>query len=181
VKIIKLPTDVHPGYIFQAQELVDDTLGANTFLKQVWQSNIHAWIALCDGFHGRWANAGLGLIRKDYLEELAAYCSVIIEGDVGYLKTCVVDPHFTRKGVATRLTEIRIDFLKQQGVKTIRCNAWFVDGFCPAQKHLMRNGLKPVKDVRRFYSNQYNEKFPCSKCGPHCKCVARIFEMKIKD
>jgi hypothetical protein len=45
----------------------------------------------------------------------------------------------------------------------------------------MRNGLEPVKDVRRFYSNEYNEKFLCAKCGPYCKCVARIFEMKIKD
>jgi ribosomal protein S18 acetylase RimI-like enzyme len=176
MKIIKLPTDVHQGYIFQAQELVDDALGANTFLKQVWQSNVHAWIALINQEARDYDPPGC-----QYPYELAAYCSVKIDGDVGYLKTCVVDPHFTRRGIATKLTEHRIVFLKEQGLKTIRCNAWFVDGYCPAQKHLMRNGLKPIKDVRRLYEREHNEKFQCSKCGPYCKCVARIFEMKIKE
>jgi GNAT superfamily N-acetyltransferase len=174
MRIIKLPTDVHQGYIFQAQEVVDDALGANTFLKQVWQSNTHAWIALINQ-EARYYDPP----SCEYPDELAAYCSVIIEGDVGYLKTCVVDPHFTRRGIATKLTEHRINFLKEQGVRTIRSNAWFVDGFCPAQKHLMRNGLKPIKDVRGFYEREHNEKFRCSKCGAYCRCVARIFELNL--
>lgn len=174
MKIVKLPTDIHPGYIFQAQELVDNALGQNTFLKQVWQNNTHAWVSLISQKPRQFDPPGC-----QYPEELAAYCSAIIEGDIGILKTCVVGVNFQKKGVGTKLTEFRINFLKEQGVKTIRSNAWFVNGYCPAQKQLMRNGLKPIKDIRGFYRNEHNDKFPCVQCGPSCSCVARIFELEI--
>ena len=174
MKIIKLPTDIHPGYIFQAQELVDDALGKNTFLKQVWQTNIHAWVVTKQQKPMPYDPPGCL-----YPHELAGYCSVAIEGDVGILKTCVVGPLFEKRGIATELTKHRINFLKENKVKSIRSNAWFVNGYCPAQKHLMRNGLKPIKDIRGFYQKEHNDKFPCIQCGPCCKCVARIFELKL--
>ena len=168
MKIIKLPSkELHSAYLIYAQELVDNALGENTFLKQCWNPYLHAWISVSEPQN------------MLHIPKIVGYCSAIIRGDEGIMKTCVVDEWFRGEGVATKLVKHRLDFMKDKGVKKVKSFAWFVDGYCPAQKPLMRNGLKPIKDVRGFYEREHNEKFRCSKCGAYCRCVARIFELNL--
>ena len=163
MKIIKVPAKL-PLYLFvRAEELVDDTFGEGMFFKQTWDSSIHQWIVLEEGY---------------YNDELVGYCSAQIkqEGLLGVLKTSVVHPDRQRRGIGDDMVKHRIKWLQEQNVQTIKSYAWFVDGKVPAQKMLMNNDFKPLDDIRGYWSSDHNAGFPCRICGSNCKCVARIFE-----
>ena len=163
MKIIEIPAKL-PMYLFvRAEELVDDTFGEGMFFKQTWDSSIHQWIVLEEGY---------------YNDEVVGYCSAQIkqEGLLGILKTSVVRPDRQRHGIGDTMVKHRVKWLQQQDVQAIKSYAWFVDGKVPAQKMLMNNDFKPLDDIRGYWSSDHNAGFPCKICGSNCKCVARIFE-----
>ncbi len=74
MKIIKIPAKL-PLYLFIAgEELVDNTFGEGLFFRQTWDSSIHQWVVLEEGW---------------YNDELVGYCSAQInqEESLGILKT----------------------------------------------------------------------------------------------
>ncbi|MEK9769535.1 MAG: GNAT family N-acetyltransferase [Betaproteobacteria bacterium] len=163
MKIIEIPAKL-PMYLFvRAEELVDDTFGEGMFFKQTWDSSIHQWIVLEEGY---------------YNDEIVGYCSAQIkqEGLLGILKTSVVRPDRQRHGIGDVMVKHRVKWLQEQNVQTIKSYAWFMDGRVPAQKMLMNNDFKPLDDIRGYWSSDHNAGFPCKICGSNCKCVARIFE-----
>ena len=163
MKIIEIPAKL-PMYLFvRAEELVDDTFGEGMFFKQTWDSSIHQWIVLEEGY---------------YNDEVVGYCSAQInqEGLLGILKTSVVHPDRQRHGIGDAMVKHRVKWLQEQNVQTIKSYAWFMDGRVPAQKMLMNNDFKPLDDIRGYWSSDHNAGFPCRICGSNCKCVARIFE-----
>ena len=165
MKIIKIPAKLPLHLFAKAEELVDDTFGEGMFFKQTWDSSIHQWIVLEEGY---------------YNDELAGYCSVQIrqEGLLGILKTSVVHPERQRHGIGDAMVKHRLKWLQEQNVQTIKSYAWFVDGRVPAQKMLMNNGFEPRDDIRGWWNKDHNKAFPCKICEENCKCVARIFEYK---
>ena len=83
-------------YLFvRAEELVDDTFGEGMFFKQTWDSSIHQWIVLEEGY---------------YNDEVVGYCSAQIkqEGLLGILKTSVVRPDRQRHGIGDAMVKHRI-------------------------------------------------------------------------
>ena len=163
MKIIEIPAKL-PMYLFvRAEELVDDTFGEGMFFKQTWDSSIHQWIVLEEGY---------------YNDEVVGYCSAQIkqEGLLGILKTSVVRPDQQQQGIGDAMVKHRVKWLQEQNVQTIKSYAWFMDGRVPAQKMLMNNDFKPLDDIRGYWSSDHNAGFPCKICGSNCKCVARIFE-----
>jgi len=165
MKIIKVPSDLPIYFPIKAEELVDNTFGEGVFFKQTWDSSIHQWFAISRGGDNDW---------------FSGYCSAQIkqEGQVGILATSVVDWHWRSQGVGTEMVKHRLKWLQEQGVQSIKCYAWFVDGVVPAQKMLMNNGFKPRDDIRGWWNKDHNKAFPCKICGANCKCVARIFELE---
>ena len=165
LKIIKVPSDLPIYFPIKAEELVDETFGEGMFFKQTWDSATHQWLAISEGGDNDW---------------FSGYCSAQIkqEGTLGILKTSVVDWHWRSQGVGTEMVRHRVEWLQEQGVSTIRSYGWFVEGVVPAQKMLMNNGFKPIDDIRNHWIDEYSKAFPCSICGPVCKCVARIFELE---
>ena len=171
MKIIKIPDDFEKNRFIgfpidnaiHAEELVDNTFGEGMFFKQTWDSNIHQWLLFY-------------MDPMSHIDRLGGYCSAQInrEKSVGILKTSVVT--LQRAGFGDAMVKHRVKWLQEEGVKTIRSYAWFVDGAVPAQKMLMNNGFKPIDDVRGYWSKNHNKAFPCKICGENCKCVARIFE-----
>lgn len=170
MKIIKIPSDLHIHYAIQAEELVDNTFGKGMFFKQTWDSNIHQWFLFY--------SEQLPYSVYPHQQFLVGYCSAQInrEKSAGILKTSVVDHYGRKKGVGDAMVKHRVKWLQEEGVKTIRSYAWFVDGIVPAQKMLMNNGFKPIDDIRGYWNKDHNKAFPCKICGENCKCVARIFE-----
>ena len=165
MKIIKIPAKL-PLYLFIAgEELVDDTFGEGLFFRQTWDSSIHQWVVLEEGW---------------YNEELVGYCSAQInqEESLGILKTSVVNLSRQKNGIGDAMVKHRLKWLQEQGVRTIKSYAWFVDGVVPAQKMLMNNGFEPRDDIRGYWNKDHNKAFPCKICGANCKCIARIFEYK---
>ena len=165
MKIIKIPAKL-PLYLFIAgEELVDDTFGEGLFFRQTWDSSIHQWVVLEEGW---------------YNEELVGYCSAQInqEESLGILKTSVVNLSRQKSGIGDTMVKHRLKWLQEQGVRTIKSYAWFVDGAVPAQKMLMNNGFEPKDDIKGYWNDHHNKNFPCKVCGSNCKCIARIFEYK---
>ena len=56
--------------------------------------------------------------------ELVAWASVVIEEDVGILKCLVVHPDYRGQGIGKELTNIRLQYLKNQGCKYVKSYAW---------------------------------------------------------
>jgi len=165
MKIIKIPAKL-PLYLFIAgEELVDSTFGEGLFFRQTWDSSIHQWVVLEEGW---------------YNEELVGYCSAQInqEESLGILKTSVVNLSRQKSGIGDTMVKHRLKWLQEQGVRTIKSYAWFVDGAVPAQKMLMNNGFEPKDDIKGYWNDHHNKNFPCKVCGSNCKCIARIFEYK---
>ena len=165
MKIIKIPAKL-PLYLFIAgEELVDDTFGEGLFFRQTWDSSIHQWVVLQEGW---------------YNDELVGYCSAQInqEESLGILKTSVVNLSRQKNGIGDVMVKHRLKWLQEQGVQTIKSYAWFVDGAVPAQKMLMNNGFEPKDDIKGYWNDHHNKNFPCKVCGSNCKCIARIFEYK---
>ena len=165
MKIIKIPAKL-PLYLFIAgEELVDNTFGEGLFFRQTWDSSIHQWVVLEEGW---------------YNEELVGYCSAQInqEESLGILKTSVVNLSRQKNGIGDAMVKHRLKWLQEQGVRTIKSYAWFVDGAVPAQKMLMNNGFEPKHDIKGYWNDHHNKNFPCKVCGSNCKCIARIFEYK---
>ena len=165
MKIIEIPAKL-PMYLFvKAEELVDDTFGEGLFFKQTWDSSIHQWIVLEEGY---------------YNDEVVGYCSAQIkqEGLLGILKTSVVRPDQQQQGIGDAMVKHRVNWLQEQNVQAIKSYAWFVDGRVPAQKMLMNNDFTPRDDIRGYWNKDHNKAFPCKICGENCKCTARIFEYK---
>jgi GNAT superfamily N-acetyltransferase len=165
MKIIKIPAKL-PLYLFIAgEELVDNTFGEGLFFRQTWDSSIHQWVVLEEGW---------------YNEELVGYCSAQInqEESLGILKTSVVNLSRQKNGIGDAMVKHRLKWLQEQGVRTIKSYAWFVDGAVPAQKMLMNNGFEPKDDIKGYWNDHHNKNFPCKVCGSNCKCIARIFEYK---
>ena len=165
MKIIKIPAKL-PLYLFIAgEELVDNTFGEGLFFRQTWDSSIHQWVVLEEGW---------------YNDELVGYCSAQInqEESLGILKTSVVNLSRQKSGIGDTMVKHRLKWLQEQGVRTIKSYAWFVDGAVPAQKMLMNNGFEPRDDIRGYWNDHHNKNFPCKVCGSNCKCIARIFEYK---
>ena len=165
MKIIKIPAKL-PLYLFIAgEELVDNTFGEGLFFRQTWDSSIHQWVVLEEGW---------------YNEELVGYCSAQInqEESLGILKTSVVNLSRQKNGIGDAMVKHRLKWLQEQGVRTIKSYAWFVEGAVPAQKMLMNNGFEPRDDIRGYWNKDHNKNFPCKVCGSNCKCIARIFEYK---
>jgi len=174
MKIIKVPSDLPIHYAILAEELVDNTFGEGMFFKQTWDSSIHQWIVLTEDM----TELGSWCCTSDSL--FAGYCSVSLKQEgLGILKTSVVRHSSRRSGVGDAMVKHRIKWLQEEGVKTIRSYAWFVDGVVPAQKMLMNNGFKPIDDIRGYWNKDHNKAFPCKICGENCKCVARIFELEV--
>jgi N-acetylglutamate synthase-like GNAT family acetyltransferase len=165
MKIIKVPTDLPIYYAIKAEELVDETFGEGMFFKQTWDSSIHQWVVLEEGW---------------YNDELVGYCSAQInqEESLGILKTSVVNLSRQKNGIGDVMVKHRLKWLQEQDVQTIKSYAWFVDGAVPAQKMLMNNGFEPKDDIKGYWNKDHNKNFPCKICGANCKCVARIFEYK---
>ena len=165
MKIIKIPAKL-PLYLFIAgEELVDNTFGEGLFFRQTWDSSIHQWVVLEEGW---------------YNDELVGYCSAQInqEESLGILKTSVVNLSRQKNGIGDVMVKHRLKWLQEQGVRTIKSYAWFVDGAVPAQKMLMNNGFEPKDDIKGYWNDHHNKNFPCKVCGSNCKCIARIFEYK---
>ena len=165
MKIIKIPAKL-PLYLFIAgEELVDNTFGEGLFFRQTWDSSIHQWVVLEEGW---------------YNDELVGYCSAQInqEESLGILKTSVVNLSRQKSGIGDVMVKHRLKWLQEQGVRTIKSYAWFVDGAVPAQKMLMNNGFEPKDDIKGYWNDHHNKNFPCKVCGSNCKCIARIFEYK---
>ena len=165
MKIIKIPAKL-PLYLFIAgEELVDNTFGEGLFFRQTWDSSIHQWVVLEEGW---------------YNDELVGYCSAQInqEESLGILKTSVVNLSRQKNGIGDVMVKHRLKWLQEQGVQTIKSYAWFVDGAVPAQKMLMNNGFEPKNDIKGYWNDHHNKNFPCKVCGSNCKCIARIFEYK---
>jgi len=165
MKIIKIPAKL-PLYLFIAgEELVDNTFGEGLFFRQTWDSSIHQWVVLEEGW---------------YNDELVGYCSAQInqEESLGILKTSVVNLSRQKNGIGDVMVKHRLKWLQEQGVQTIKSYAWFVDGAVPAQKMLMNNGFEPKDDIKGYWNDHHNKNFPCKVCGSNCKCIARIFEYK---
>ena len=165
MKIIKIPAKL-PLYLFIAgEELVDNTFGEGLFFRQTWDSSIHQWVVLEEGW---------------YNEELVGYCSAQInqEESLGILKTSVVNLSRQKNGIGDVMVKHRLKWLQEQGVRTIKSYARFVDGTVPAQKMLMNNGFEPKDDIKGYWNDHHNKNFPCKVCGSNCKCIARIFEYK---
>ena len=165
MKIIKIPAKL-PLYLFIAgEELVDNTFGEGLFFRQTWDSSIHQWVVLEEGW---------------YNDELVGYCSAQInqEESLGILKTSVVNLSRQKNVIGDAMVKHRLKWLQEQGVQTIKSYAWFVDGKVPAQKMLMNNGFEPRDDIRGYWNKDHNKAFPCKICGANCKCIARIFEYK---
>ena len=165
MKIIKIPAKL-PLYLFIAgEELVDNTFGEGLFFRQTWDSSIHQWVVLEEGW---------------YNDELVGYCSAQInqEESLGILKTSVVNLSRQKSGIGDTMVKHRLKWLQEQGVRTIKSYAWFVDGAVPAQKMLMNNGFEPKNDIKGYWNDHHNKNFPCKVCGSNCKCIARIFEYK---
>lgn len=165
MKIIKIPAKL-PLYLFIAgEELVDNTFGEGLFFRQTWDSSIHQWVVLEEGW---------------YNDELVGYCSAQInqEESLGILKTSVVNLSRQKSGIGDTMVKHRLKWLQEQGVRTIKSYAWFVDGAVPAQKMLMNNGFEPKDDIKGYWNDHHNKNFPCKVCGSNCKCIARIFEYK---
>ena len=165
MKIIKIPAKL-PLYLFIAgEELVDNTFGEGLFFRQTWDSSIHQWVVLEEGW---------------YNDELVGYCSAQInqEESLGILKTSVVNLSRQKNGIGDVMVKHRLKWLQEQGVQTIKSYAWFVDGAVPAQKMLMNNGFEPKDDIKGYWNDHHNKTFPCKVCGSNCKCIARIFEYK---
>ena len=165
MKIIEIPAKL-PLYLFIAgEELVDNTFGEGLFFRQTWDSSIHQWVVLEEGW---------------YNDELVGYCSAQInqEESLGILKTSVVNLSRQKNGIGDAMVKHRLKWLQEQGVRTIKSYAWFVDGAVPAQKMLMNNGFEPKDDIKGYWNDHHNKNFPCKVCGSNCKCIARIFEYK---
>lgn len=176
MKIIKIPAKL-PLYLFiEGEELVDNTFGEGLFFRQTWDSSIHQWVVLEEGWYNYDIDSHLDPIWAG--DKLVGYCSAQInqEESLGILKTSVVNLSRQKNGIGDVMVKHRLKWLQEQGVQTIKSYAWFVDGVVPAQKMLMNNGFKPVEDVWRHWNKDHNEDFPCKICGANCKCVARIFE-----
>ena len=164
MKITKIPAKLPLHLFAKTEELVDNTFGEGIFFKQTWDSSIHQWIALEEGY--------------DESTWVGGYCSVQIkqEGLLGILKTSVVHRERRNRGIGDAMVKHRVKWLQDQEVQAIKSYAWFVDGKVPAQKMLMNNDFTPRDDIRGWWNKDHNVAFPCKVCGANCKCVARIFE-----
>ena len=109
--------------------------------------------------------------------ELIAWASVVIEVNVGILKCLVVHPDYRGQGVGKELTNIRLQYLKNQGCKHVRSYAWVrPDGHCPSCGILESKGFKIVEEIKGYYDRC---KFQCPACDNKCECIARVYQKEL--
>ena len=107
-------------------------------------------------------------------EKIVAWATTSDREDYAILKCIVVDKKYRRKGIAKRLTELRLAFLKVQGFSKAKSYAWVhQNGECPSCKNLEKLGFTVSEDRFNFYKTY------CPECGHYCNCVARVLEKKL--
>ena len=144
------------GRYNNARKLVDNALGEGYFNEHL-EVIEHAWMSF---------NA-----------ELIAWASVVIEEDIGILKCLVVHPDYRGHGVGKELTNIRLQYLKNQGCKYVKSYAWVrPDGSCPSCGILESKGFEVIEEIKGYYDKC---KFQCPACDNKCECIARVYQKEL--
>ena len=107
-------------------------------------------------------------------DNIIAFAATSSSDDSGILKCVVVDSKFRHKGISSKLTELRLEYLKNKGYKTVRSFAWvYPDHSCISCKTLEKYGFYEVEDRSDVFKTN------CPYCVEVCSCVARDFEKKM--
>lgn len=109
-----------------------------------------------------------------YNGKVVGWAAVYLSKSVPVLQSMVVDESFRGAGISDLLTQKRIDLLKENRYKFVRCYAWTrPDGKCNAERMLQRNKFYCVNIISDYYCNATN----CPYCGNgnKCKCSAKVF------
>lgn len=96
---------------------------------------------------------------------------------VGVLELAAVHEDHRRIGIATRLVELRCQWLRAAGAASAVCSAWvYPDGTVPAAGPLLANRFRHVHDVEQFWrAESIREGYDCQRCGNPCSCPAAIY------
>ncbi len=158
LEYIQIP---HPkmglGQIQEAARIVDNALGSGYFQEHLSEIEC-AWACIDNG-------------------AVVAWAAVTTERhptapDVGLLKCVVVDPLYRGRGIAKKLTGLRLDYLtsEEKSCFVIFSYAWVrPDGYCPSCGILESLGFKHLDDIEGYYADG---KYKCPVCKGKCKCVA---------
>ena len=111
-----------------------------------------------------------------HADAIVAWAAVSKDKDIGILKCVVVDPLFRGQGIASKLTEIRLQYLKNCSI--IYSYAWIrPNGYCASCKNLEKFGFEVVSEIPKYFANT---KYKCPVCIKECNCLARKYKKEQK-
>lgn len=122
----------------------------------------------------------LAAIRLSYApglwpEKLMKKCSPrlwkVSEQEAGYFKSLFIHGDYQGKGLGSKLSEMSVKKMQQQGAKAVVCHSWLESPGNSSQKYLLKFGMEVVVDHPNFWEDV---DYLCSGCEVKpCICTAR--------
>lgn len=111
--------------------------------RQLWRGEIWRWAGHWLG--GRYSGLGLGFIPRLIKAAWDYRGASLSDGDMAQVLTVIVDPHDQGRGIASRLTELSLAYLKTTSASHVRLE---VDAAKPGPIHLYQKfGFREIARI----------------------------------
>jgi ribosomal protein S18 acetylase RimI-like enzyme len=94
----------------------------------------------------------------------------IFTEDIGFLYSIGVHEDFRGRGIATKLVELRLDWLLNQNIGSCFTTAWQEGTRINIEPVISKFGFKKIWEMKNYFAGEN-----CPRCGDDCKCSAFVF------
>ena len=185
-EVVKL----RPGdgmYAKAAEALLNQELGRDIYKRgrlerDAADPTAAVWIARQGGPEPVGAAVARLLIPEDaaYYERFGPEAVKLFTGKVGSYEAVAVERGFRRRGTGRLLTEVALEWMRQQGCDLAVTLAW-LSGREDSSPYLFgRLGFREWGTVERFYYEEsLRDGWECPVCRGTCRCSATFFTLRL--
>jgi ribosomal protein S18 acetylase RimI-like enzyme len=101
-------------------------------------------------------------------------------GTVGSLEALAVEPASRRRGIGSRLTSARLDWMRARGCTAVVALSWRSGREGSSIGLFRKIGMAEGPTVERFYLDEsLRDGWACPVCGGPCTCSATLFTLSL--
>ena len=122
------------------------------------------------------------LIPEDahYYERFGPEAVELFTGTVGSYEAVSVEPHLRRRGVGRLLTQVSLEWMREQGCDVAVTLAWLSGNRDSSPELFRRLGFQEGPTLDRFYFEEsLRDGWICPICGGPCLCSATLFTLRL--
>jgi len=106
----------------------------------------------------------------------AELTSILVDDQVGWIKSLAVNPDNMYQGIGTALLEASIALLEMKGIHQLFTEAWRDEGGIRIERMILKNGFIRLAEKENYwYKDSIQRDYKCVACGQPCCCSAVIY------